>query len=81
MADGRDGVAELTVDAAAVVKLLVGVAWRSLVLDAADAADAYDEDDEHEDKRHAQSSNDDVEGVPWHVGQGVLSVCRLPLQV
>ena len=81
VADGRDGVAELAVDAAAVVELLVGVAWRSLVLDAADTADAHDEDDEHEDEGHAQRSDDDVEGVAGHVGQGVLRVGRLPLQV
>lgn len=81
MADGGDGVAELAVDAAAVVELLVGVARRALVLDAADAADAHYEDDEHEDEGHAQGSDDDVEGVAGHVGQGVLGVRRLPLQV
>lgn len=81
MADGGDGVAELAVDAAAVVKLLVGVARRALVLDATDAADAHDEDDEHEDEGHTQSSDDDVEGVAGHVGQGVLGVCWLPLKV
>ena len=81
MANGGDGVAELAVDAAAVVELLVGVARRALVLDAADATDAHDEDDEHEDEGHAQGSDDDVEGVAGHVGQGVLSVCWLPLQV
>lgn len=81
MADGGDGVAELAVDAAAVVELLVGVARRALVLDAADAADAHDEDDEHEDEGHAQRPDDDVEGVTGHVGQGVLSVGWFPLQV
>lgn len=81
MADGGYSVAELAVDAAAVVELLVGVAGRALVLNAADATDAHNEDDEHEDEGHAQSSDDDVEGVAGHVGQGVLSVCWLPLQV
>lgn len=81
MADGGDGVAELAVDAAAVVELLVGVAWRALVLDAADAADAHYEDDEHEDEGHAQRPDDDVEGVAGHVGQGVVRVRWLPLQV
>lgn len=81
MADGGDGVAELAVDAAAVVELLVCVARRALVLDAADAADAHNEDYEHEDEGHTQSSDDDVEGVTRHVGQGVLSVRLFPLQV
>lgn len=81
MADGGDGVAELAVNAAAVVELLVGVAGGTLILDAADAADAHNEDDEHEHEGHAQSSNYDIEGMAGHVGQGVLSVCRLPLQV
>lgn len=81
MADGGNGVAELAVDAAAVVELLVGMAGRALVLNAADAADAHDEDDEHEDEGHTQRSDDDVEGVAGHVGQGVLSVCWLPLEV
>lgn len=82
MADGGDGVAELAVDAAAVVELLVGVAGRALVLDAADAADSHDEDDEHEDEGHAQRADDDVERVAGHVGQRVVGgVRRLPLQV
>lgn len=82
MADGSDGVAELAVDAAAVVELLVGVTGRALVLDAADAADSHNEDDEHEDERHAQRTNDDVERVARHVGQRVVSgVRRVPLQV
>lgn len=82
MADGGDGVAELAVDAAAVVELLVGVAGRALVLDAADAADSHDEDDEHEDEGHAQCADDDVERVAGHVGQRVVGgVRRLPLQV
>lgn len=81
MADGSNGVAKLAVNAAAVVELLVGVAWRALVLDAADATDAHDENDEHEDKGHTQGSDDDVEGVAGHVGQSVVGVCRLPLQV
>lgn len=82
MADGSDGVAELAVDAAAVVELLVSVAGRALVLDAADAADSDDEDDEHEDEGHAQRADDDVERVARHVGQCVVSgVRRVPLQV
>lgn len=81
MADGGDGVAELAVNAAAVVELLVGVARGALVLDAADAADAHDEDDEHEDEGHAQGTDDDVQGVTRHVGQSVISVSRLPLQM
>lgn len=81
MADGGYSIAELAVNAATVVELLVGVAWWALVLDAADAADADNEDDEHEDKGHAQSSDDDVQGVAGHVGQGVVSVCWLPLQI
>ena len=81
MADGSNGIAELAVDAPTVIELLVGVAWRSLVLDAADAADTHDEDDEHEDKGHTQSADDDVEGVARHVGQGVLRMGQLPLQI
>lgn len=81
VADGGDGVAELAVDAATVVELLVGVAGGALVLDAADAADPHDEDDEHEDEGHAQGPDDDVEGVTRHVGQRVVSVGRLPLQM
>lgn len=81
VADGSDGIAELAVDAAAVVELLVGVARGALVLDAADATDAHDEDDEHEDEGHAESPDDDVERVAGHVGQGFLRVGRLPLQV
>lgn len=81
MADGGDGVAELAVNAPAVVELLVGVAGGTLVLDAADAADSHDEDDEHEDEGHTQSPDDDVERMAGHVGQRVLGVCRLPLQV
>lgn len=81
MADGGDGVAELAVDAAAVVELLVGMARRALVLNAADAADAHDEDDEHEHEGHTQRSDDDIEGVAGHVGQRVLGVRWLPLQV
>lgn len=80
MADGGDGVAELAVDAPAVVELLVGVARRALVLDAADAADSHDEDDEHEDEGHTQRADDDVEGVAGHVGQRVLGVRRRPPQ-
>lgn len=81
MADGGDGVAKLTIDAAAVVELLIGVTRGSLVLDTADATDSHDEDDEHEDESHTQSPNDDVEGVTRHVGQRVISVCWLPLQM
>lgn len=79
MADGRNSITELAVNATTVVELLVGVAWWSLVLDAADAADAHDKDDEHEDERHTQSSDDDVERMSGHVGQAVLSVCWFPL--
>lgn len=79
MPDGGYSVAELAVDAAAIVELLVGVAWWTLVLDAADAADAHDEDDEHEDECHTQSSDDDVERVTGHVGKGVLRVDWFPL--
>ena len=81
MPDGGYCIAELAVDAATVVELLVGVTWRALVLDAADAADAHNEDDEHKDKGYTQSSDDDVKRVAGHVGQSVLSVCWLPLQV
>lgn len=81
MADGGDGVAEFAVDAATVVKLLISMTRGTLVLNAADATDAHDENDEHEDEGHAQRPDDDVEGVAGHVGQGVVSVCRLPLQI
>lgn len=81
VADGGDSVAELAVDAATVVELLVGVARGALVLDAADAADPHDEDDEHEDEGYTKSPDDNVEGVTWHVGQSVVSVSWLPLQV
>lgn len=67
MAYGGYSIAKLAVDATAVVKLLVGMAWRTLVLNAADAADAHNEDDKHEHKSHTQSANDDVEGVAGHV--------------
>ena len=81
MPDGRDGIAELTVNAAAVVEFLIGWPGGALVLDAADAADAHDQDDEHEDESYTQGSDDDVEGVPRHVGEALSHVPRLPLQV
>lgn len=81
MADGGDGVAQFTVNAAAVVKLLVGVVGGSLVLDATDPTDSNNEDDEHEQEGHAQRSDDDVERVAWHVVQGVISVRLFPLNV
>lgn len=61
MPDGCDGIAELAVDAAAVVELLIGRPGGALVLDAADAADAHNQDDEHEHKGHTEGSDDDVE--------------------
>lgn len=81
MPDGGDGVAELTVNAAAVVEFLVGWPGGALVLNAADAADAHNQDDEHEDEGYTEGSNDDVEGVPRHVGEALSHVPRLPLQV
>lgn len=72
--DGGDGVAELAVDAAAVIELLVGWPGRALVLDAADAANAHDEDDEHQDEGDAEGPDDDVEGVPGHVGEALRHV-------
>lgn len=81
MPDGRDGIAELTVDAAAVVELLVGRPGGALVLDAADAADAHNQDDQHEHEGHAEGADDDVERVPGHVGEALGHVPRLPLQV
>lgn len=81
MPDGCDGIAELTVNAAAVVELLIGWPGGALVLDAADAADAHNQDDEHEDEGDAEGSDDDVEGVPRHVGEALGHVPRLPLQV
>lgn len=61
MPDGRDGIAELAVNAAAVVKFLVGWPGGALVLNAADAADAHNQDDEHEHEGHTEGSDDDVE--------------------
>lgn len=81
MANRGDGVAEFTVDTAAVVKLLVAVTGGALVLDTADATDANDEDDEHQDESHAQSTNDYVQRVTWHVGQRVDRLSHLPLQM
>lgn len=81
MTDGSDGIAELAVDAAAVVELLIGRPGGALVLDAADAADAHDEDDEHEDEGDAEGSDDDVQRVPGHVGEALRHVTGLPLQV
>lgn len=81
MAYGGDGIAEVTVDTAAVVELLIGVSGRGLVLDPADSANSHNEDDEHEDKGHTQCPDDDVERVTRHVGQRVHWVSHLPLQV
>lgn len=81
MANRGDGVAEIAVDAAAVVKLLVGVTGGALVLDTADATDTNDEDDEHQDESHAQSTNDNVQRVTRHVGQRVDRLSHLPLQI
>lgn len=79
--DGGDGVAELAVDAAAVVELLVGRPGGALVLDAADAANPHNQDDQHQDEGDAQGSDDDVEGVPGHVGEALCHVPGLPLEV
>lgn len=79
--DGGDGVAELAVDAATIIELLVGRPGRALVLNAADAADAHDENDEHQDEGDAEGPDDDVERVPGHVGETLRHVARLPLQV
>lgn len=81
VAYGGDGVAEVTVDAAAVVKLLIGMARRCLILDTADAADSDYEDDEHEDEGYTQRSDDDVERVTWHAGERIGRTRCLPLQV
>lgn len=81
MANGGDGVAQLAVDTAAVVKFLVSVVRGSLVLDATDPADPNDEDDEHEQEGHAQRSDDDVERVARHIAQGVIGVRLFPLNV
>lgn len=81
MPDGCNGIAELAVDAAAVVELLVGWPRRTLVLDAADAANPHNQDDQHEDEGHAEGSDDDVEGVPRHVGEALCHVPGLPLEV
>jgi len=81
MPDGGDGVAELAVDAATVIELLVGWPGRALVLDAADAADAHNEDDQHQDEGDAEGPDDDVQGVPGHVGETLRHVTRLPLEV
>lgn len=68
MPDGGDGVAELAVDAAAVVELLVSWPGRALVLNAADAADPHNQDDEHQDEGDTEGTDDDIERVPRHVG-------------
>lgn len=68
MPDGGDGVAELAVDAAAVVELLVSWPGRALVLNAADAADPHNQNDEHQDEGDTERADDDVERVPRHVG-------------
>lgn len=69
MANGSDSITEIAVDAAAVVKLLVGVTGRALVLDPTDATDADDEDDEHQDEGNAQGADYYIERVTGHVGQ------------
>lgn len=79
--DGGKGIAELAVDAATVVELLVGRPRRALVLDAADATNAHDQDDQHQDESDAQGADDDVQGVPGHVAQTLRHVPRLPLEV
>lgn len=81
MPDGCDGAAELAVDAAAVVELLVGWTWWALVLYAADATDSHNENDEHQDEGNAQSPDDDVEWMPWHVGEALSHATGLPLQI
>ena len=68
MPDGGDGIAELAVDAAAVVELLISRPGRALVLNAADAANPHNQDDEHQDEGNAEGADDDVERVPRHVG-------------
>lgn len=67
MSNRSNGTTEFTVNASAVVKLLIRRPGGSLVLDATDAANAHDENDQHEDKGHAQRANDDVQGVPRHI--------------
>lgn len=81
MPDGGDGIAELAVDAAAVVELLVGRPGRALVLDAADAANPHDQDDQHQDEGDTEGADDDVERVPRHVGETLRHVPGLPLEV
>lgn len=61
MPDGCNGIAELAVNAAAVVEFLIGWPGGALVLNAADAADTHNQDDEHEHKGHTEGSDDDVE--------------------
>lgn len=78
---GGDGVAELAVNAAAIVELLIGRPGRALVLDAADAANPHNQDDQHQDEGDAQGPNDDVERVPGHVGETLRHVPGLPLEV
>lgn len=81
MPDGSDRVAELAVDAAAIVELLIGWPGRALVLNAADAANPHNQDDQHQDEGNAEGPDDDVEGVPGHVGETLCHVPRLPLEV
>lgn len=81
MPDRGDGVAELAINAATVVELLVGWPGGALVLDAADAANAHNEDDQHQDEGHAEGPDDDVQGVPGHVGETFCHVARLPLEI
>lgn len=69
VANGGDSVAEIAVNTAAVVKLLVGVTGRALVFNTADTTDANDQNDEHQDKSDAQSSDNYVQRVTRHVGQ------------
>lgn len=71
MPDGRDGTAELAVDAAAIVELLVGWPGGALVLNAADATDANDQDDQHQDEGDTEGTDNDVEGMAGHVGEAL----------
>lgn len=81
VAYGGDGIAEVTVDAAAVVKFLIGMTRRRLILDTADAADSNNEDDEHEDEGYTQRADDDVERVTWHARERINCTRCLPLQI
>lgn len=81
MAYGGKGIAEVTVDATAVIKLLIGMARRCLILNTADAADSNDEDDEHKDEGYTQCADDDVERVTWHARERINCTRCLPLQI